>query len=353
MLKTKDIEKDLTHRIKYNFIDVLRVIACFLVIVNHTNSEIFLGSKPSLTWYVSLTYFFVCKIAVPLFIMISGFTMLGRVDSYSKIGKKILRIILALVLFSLLYYCDLWQSGYKPNAGVVDYFLSVFQVQQTNAFWYLYMYIGILIMLPYLQKMVIHLSKRDIQIFIGISLLVTGTWPIIVHYIPSLSYCNHLQLPLFNGYIGLLLIGYYFKTYIVHSKKNLMISIVVFIVSVAVNVVMTRYEYNIMEGNNYLFFDNRLYLPVVLASISFFNIVYHIKVEGIIAKVVKVLSECSFGIYLLSDFLISKLIWIWNDLCVNGMHPIIAIVIFEFVVFGIGFIITFILKKVPGIKRVL
>ena len=41
---------------RYNFIDVLRVIACFLVIVNHTNSWIFLNLTPSPTWYASLTF---------------------------------------------------------------------------------------------------------------------------------------------------------------------------------------------------------------------------------------------------------------------------------------------------------
>lgn len=39
------------------FIEMLRIFACFLVIVNHTNSTIFLQSAPSVTWFLSLTYF--------------------------------------------------------------------------------------------------------------------------------------------------------------------------------------------------------------------------------------------------------------------------------------------------------
>lgn len=43
--------------------DILRILACFLVIVNHTNSEVFLGMNPSLTWALSLAYFYFSKIA--------------------------------------------------------------------------------------------------------------------------------------------------------------------------------------------------------------------------------------------------------------------------------------------------
>ena len=279
--------------------------------------------------------------------------MLDRIDSYNKIGQKILRTLSALVLFSLLYYCTAWQNGKKPDAGIKDFLLSVFQTPQTNAFWYLYLYIGILIMLPFLQKMISTLSKKDIEIFILFSLLIISTCPIIEHFIPSLRYCRHMEFPLFNVYINLLFIGYYFKKYVEPSKKKLIISIATFLLSIAFNVIMTCREYEIMGGTNYLFFDNRLYLPIVLTSISFFYIVSQLKIEGKLATTMSVLGSCSFGIYLISDFFIAKLIWIWNNLCALGLHPLIAIVIFECIIFIVGFIITFILKKVPGIKKIL
>ena len=76
---TPKVEKE---RICY--IDLLRIIACFFVIVNHTNSQIFQNRAPTLTWFVSLTYFFFSKAAVPVFIMISGYTMLSRQETHEK-----------------------------------------------------------------------------------------------------------------------------------------------------------------------------------------------------------------------------------------------------------------------------
>ena len=55
------------------WLDVLRVLAAFLVIVNHTNSDVFQSVTPANgTWWLSIAWYALCKIAVPLFVMISG-----------------------------------------------------------------------------------------------------------------------------------------------------------------------------------------------------------------------------------------------------------------------------------------
>lgn len=85
------------------YIELLRVIASFLVIVNHTNSGIFMSRTPeALYWNESVSYFFVSKVAVPIFLMISGALMLGKVEPWQKHAKRILRIVCDIVIFSLI-----------------------------------------------------------------------------------------------------------------------------------------------------------------------------------------------------------------------------------------------------------
>lgn len=346
-----------TERQRYYFIDVLRVAACFLVIVNHTNSWIFMETVPTPceTWYASLTYFFISKIAVPIFIMISGYTMLDRVDSYKKAGKKVIRMILALYTFSLLYYLGQWQVGARPYIGVKDFLLSVFQYSQTNAFWYMYMYIGLLLMLPFLQKMTANLSKKDVQIFIALCLFITGVWPIVEHWFPALTYSRLIDLSLFDSFVGILMIGYYMKKYVIpyKSNKKLVASIITFVACTLFNVLMTRREYDLMGGQDYLFYDDRVYLPIVLASASVFYMVSHLKVEGRFAKGMQLIGGCSFGIYLLADFFIGRMQWIWNVMCAKGIYPFAAIIVYEFVIFAVTFAITFVLKKLPGFRKII
>ena len=56
------------------WLDVLRVLAAFLVIVNHTNSDVFQSVTPQNgTWWLSILWYALCKIAVPVFVMVSGY----------------------------------------------------------------------------------------------------------------------------------------------------------------------------------------------------------------------------------------------------------------------------------------
>ena len=100
---------------KTAYLELLRIIACFFVIVNHTNSGVFLSQTPDhKVWWISLTYFFMCKTAVPVFLMITGCLMLGKIDNYRKYITRIIRMVLVIVLFSFLYYVKSMQDAVRP-----------------------------------------------------------------------------------------------------------------------------------------------------------------------------------------------------------------------------------------------
>ena len=82
--------KNVDNKIMY--IDILRIIACFMVIVNHSvglclNHKTFLSS----TFYC--LSFSICKIGVPIFLMITGALILDKDYSYPKVFKCIIRVL--------------------------------------------------------------------------------------------------------------------------------------------------------------------------------------------------------------------------------------------------------------------
>ncbi len=142
-----------TIKSRKTFLDLLRIIACFFVIVNHTNSGIFLSTTPqNLTWFVSLTYFFISKIAVPIFFMISGYLLLNKIDSYKKCLQRIIRIVTALIGCGFIYaiYNTYYMNPNPSFISAIKRFLAVYITSPSNALWYLYTYLGILFMLPFL-----------------------------------------------------------------------------------------------------------------------------------------------------------------------------------------------------------
>lgn len=336
------------------FLDLLRIVACFLVIVNHTNSAIFLSTTPEhLTWYVSLTYFFVSKIAVPIFFMISGYLLLSRIDTWKKTSDRILRIAMALIVCAVVY--STYQALRNPDISflkVIKDSLAVYYTPPINGLWYLYTYLGILFMLPFLQKMVHMMKKRDYHIFFAISGFFVSVLPILNHYFPTIRYNDNFQLPLFGGYICMLLIGQYFARFkFNNTRRGFVIASILFVSMLIFNVTATFFEYN-KSSADYLFFDNRIYLPILLQSACVFYMASFIHVPDKYVKIISHIGSCTFGIYLISDITIDLLIPMYIK-ATTVMNPFFAVIILELLVFGIGLLAITILKKVPLIKKLL
>ncbi|MBE6642010.1 MAG: hypothetical protein E7619_10555 [Ruminococcaceae bacterium] len=345
----------MTDKRRECFLDILRIIACFLVIVNHTNSDIFLNTAAgSLTWFASLTYFFVSKIAVPIFFMISGYLLLGKIDSTKKMLQRIGRILVALIGCGVVYAIfDTYYMKSDPSVlTAIKDFLFIYFDSPSNALWYLYAYLGILLMLPFLQKMTSVMTKRDYHVFFVISVLYYSVLPVLNHYVNLITISSEIKLPLFDGTILFLFIGQYFARFgIKKTRRGFCISAALYLLTLAFNVVATYYEH-IRFGYNYLFFDNRIYFPILLQSVCVFYMISFVKLGEKTERVISYVGACTFGIFLLSDMNIGFLKFIFTGLSAN-IHPLFAVVIYEICVFVIGGVVVSLLRMVPLVKKVL
>lgn len=348
-----DMSVNSVKKPRYAFIDILRILACFLVIVNHTIPMVFLEVGPSSTWFVSMAYFYISKVSVPVFVMIAGYTMLDKQDDYKKSMQRVVRMIAALFLFSFPYYLLQCFVGDRVVYGVMDYISAVLQNPLTIAFWYLHMYIGLMLMLPFVQKLVSNLTKKDCQIFIGITIFICGTMPMVEHLFPNAAYSKLVDLAVFDSYISMLLIGYYIKKYIVPTKKLTIIAGMCYVTCIVFSVGMTLHEYYRNGGVDYLFYDDRVFLANVLEAACFFYLVQQITLKEKTAKIVKVIAGCTFGIYLISDMVYGLTQSIYRVLCSLGVHAIVSMVVFQVAVFIMSFVLAFIMKKIPVLRKLL
>ena len=127
-----------------------------------------------------------CKIAVPIFFMITGALLLKKEEPLRMLFvKHVLIFSLILQVVSLIYYivlCDGWSVG--------DFIRRVYSRNITTGLWYLYSYLGILLILPFLRKLVMVLGEQDyIYLFAGRIILV-GLFPIVAFLIEM----GHLAL---------------------------------------------------------------------------------------------------------------------------------------------------------------
>lgn len=342
------------RKTKTAYLELLRIIACFFVIVNHTNSGIFLSRTPSdKIWWVSLAYFFACKVAVPVFLMISGALMLGKIDNYKKYFSRIIRIVIVIVVFSFIYYARSMYIAGRP-IEVIEYFKLIYQRHVTNAYWYLYLYLGMLLMMPFFQILSVNMKRREFQLLLLISVVLMGGLPILIHYRPGASLSFMFTEPFFSVYVGIFFLGYYLTHFVELKKNYAIISAFLFVGIVSAEVVLTYHEYQ-MRPESLLFLEERTYLNISLSAAALFYLARYL---GSVVKkewfwnIVVYIGGCSFGIYLFSDLFVSIYEQFYNDLSVR-VNSMIAVFIYEFLIFFSGMILTLILKKIPYVKRFL
>lgn len=332
--------------------DLLKIIACFCVIVNHTNSFIFNSTQPSLLWFISVIYYLISKIAVPIFILVTGCTLLNKTDTYKKALHRFMKIILVIVLFSFMFYIvDIFIFD-LGDFNLIDFLVKLVREPYTGSYWYLYTYAGIVLMMPILQKVVKALNKKDLIFYIVISLIFFGIYPMLVKYFPDVMITSYFELPLINMYVCLLFIGYYIGNYVKCDKKLMIIAIALFFCSIGVNTILIYNEYLIDAHGYYVFFDNKFIVTTIIASVSVFYIVKCISISDIISKYINKIGKYTFGIYLLSDFFILHLYKLQVFL-MNHFYAIFAILLFEIIVFICGMIGVFIIKKIPYLKKII
>ena len=340
------------------WLDALRIVSAFLVIVNHTNSGVFQSSSPSeLTWWLSIIWYALCKVAVPVFVMVSGACLLGRVDSYRRVLGRFLRVVLALVVFSYLYFLhDAWvYYGLWPRAADLRTFFGMIWTKPiTDSFWYLYFYAGLMLMLPLLQRLSVSMKGHDALYLIGLCIGVDALWPLLTRILPGLTLPSYLELPLFTSCIGLFFAGWQLRA--MRGRIYRLPALLLLVASVAASVLSLQMQY--APGEKYwAFMDDRMHpgfwtilaaIALMVLSRSWFDRPLSLKAQHRWSE----LGGCAFGIYLLQDWLIAQSkVRLYRPMQ-SVLPPFPAVLAWEIAVFAVALIAAYVMRRIPLLKKI-
>ena len=169
---------------KILYLEILRILAAFFVIFNHTGiNGFFLFSKygvNTITFWLGAFFSIFCKFSVPMFFGISGILLLNKEESIKDIWKnRILKVFITLILISTLFYCyDVFYAK-TETFNLITYIKKLYTNGNNIVLWYLYGYMAFLICLPFLRSIVKHLEDKHYYYLIIIAILFNGIIPII------------------------------------------------------------------------------------------------------------------------------------------------------------------------------
>ena len=171
-----------SNRIVY--MDVLRVIACFSVIMIHSSAQYVVKDIGSFNFWVGNIFDGLARIGVPLFIMISGALMLDKNYQFStqKIIKHIIRMIVFFVFWSVLYCFIFNIVGSKiikhESIDIIKIIGSL--IKGHYHLWFVYLIIGLYLIVPLLRLWVNDTNKKYVEYFIILSIIFTYIIPQII-----------------------------------------------------------------------------------------------------------------------------------------------------------------------------
>lgn len=198
---------DFPARERIGWVDLLRVIACFLVVFSHCCDPFvaqFDNDRAAfLTGVFSGSFVRSC---VPLFVMMTGVLLLPvRMETGAFYRKRIGRILAALVFWSLLlpvlYYFYLRMvptaspsidpALFTPEVTLRKLWTWVFNfTYDTTPLWYLYMLVGLYLIMPVLSAWLERATRRDLRILLG-AWGITLLLPYVKMIAPLLGYAGN------------------------------------------------------------------------------------------------------------------------------------------------------------------
>ena len=318
---------------KRNYVvDVIRIIACLIVIGNHCCLQAFNEYYSQVDWSRLFEKCFFTD-GVPLFFMITGFFIVnGR--NYKKIWKStLIRVLLPTfiyIIFVQIFYMFivnkesfLWcikNSFYNLNIqGIIRTILTgnlVYINSLCEHLWYIFSYIKIIICVPIIWLLCKEQdsSKLARRIIIGFGILSSLIIDIQRFYIiPGIGKIRVLELV--DREILYVLFGYEIfinKDKISNNKKIFYLSSVIFIL---INVIRYKVEQHYMVINNFYniigrenFIEWQYSIISMISSVSLFCLVYSgIKIKSEKLKdVILFISNKTFGIYLIHYIILAK-----------------------------------------------
>ena len=336
---------------RYIWIDILKILACFLVIIDHSHSYL-LHHMKDITTFAALFYtigFSICKQGVPVFIILSGYLLLKKEQNYKMILKRIYRIVIPLVLLSLFLYVK--NIGIS-NINVLDFINKFMEEPFATHLWYLYMLIGLYMVTPFVKKMVYGFKDKDYKVFLLFFLIFPGLLQML-STVFKVTFSNYYTMSLFPVIIGFYVYGNYLSK-IDSNKKLFKLSLLTYISTLLIMIIQMFSVYMVNGKIVYDYADWSSLLTILgTLSITYIGKYLFENKEVKHVKIINEISNTTFGIYLIHYFVNYEIYEITIMQHIFDFSPYIGVLVLEILCFISCSIVVYMLRKIKFIKQFL
>ncbi len=344
-------------------LELLRIVSMLLVVVLH-----FLGKGG---WLMSLTDAAMPRrgylawgveslaiVAVNVYMLLSGYFL---VESSFHI-KRLLQLFLQVLFYSVAIGFAAASFGYLPEEGFSLYYLAqLFLPISTNHYWFMTAYFFMYLFSPLLSRGVKCLTKKQFQTVLFFLLFVFC----ILKSIVPLKLASDMRGYDCIWYLCVFLVAAYIRLYGIPFFKSAGRSLLVYLAAAAGifglsfllrflylktgklgDMLSVAYEYN--------------HILVLLASVAFFYLFYHVKIrDGVFGRMIVKIAPYTLGVYLWHEHIAIRYEWPgWLYSLTgkpdSGLLLLLYIIFAAVLVFFVGILLDILRKLLfTGVNRLL
>lgn len=347
-----DLPKEGNKEVYY--FNVLNVIACFGVIMLHCNGLHGSNHNGSL-WIVSNLIESIMCIAVPIFFMISGATLVDYRKRYTTkiyLKKRFMKTVIPFFIWSciagvvMVYLNNIRNIPFDYSFRAIV--ASIINTKYNPVYWFFIPLFSIYLSIPIVSLIP---KKKHIYLYIIFYGFLTVSVLPTVFKLFSAHFNSAIKAPFVGGAIIYVFLGYYLANFEIIQKHRFTIyflSIIGFcflffgtLIITPKNHTMSRMFYGITNFPSVLYSTGVFVFFKYLNYDKFKNVIWPINISTI--------SKYSFGIYLIHLFYIKFFKWILY-VSVVGLKwtfggPILIYLISLFTVI--------LIKKIPVVKKII
>lgn len=341
-----------TNTPRYVGYDMLRCLACVMVVLLHASAQHWYALDPvHPEWVAMHVWNTATRAAVPIFFMISGALFLNAPAPGKKLWtRNIPRLLCVFIVWSTLYGIDtMTLPGLLANpAKLIDHAMV-----GKYHLWFLPAMIGVYLLLPALYAIVHYEGGRALRPYLavfGIFGIVCGTVAAFDGILPwAVSVGFAKIVPELCGCSGYFILGYALTKMDVSCLRRWML-LLIFAVSVgiasAAGILYSRHigvPVALMHGD--------FTVTTFAEAVSLFLLFRTVKADpdSRCAKVFGELSACTLGIYLLHPFVMEMLLHFGFGTMI--VHAGIGTVLVTVAVTAICLCVTAVLRRIPVVGK--
>ena len=273
-------------------LELLRIICMIFIVAHHFGVHGKYGDMQMSTFNSFIVYLLSAggKLGVNVYVLISGYFLVN-----SKFNlRRIINTVGLTVFYSMTIYLAF--ACFMPDFGFSLYeFVRSMLVVKHNAYWFVTCYVAMVLLSPFINKLLHALDRREHLILI------------------ALLVAMQVSIPHFGTYIGFSNVGWFITLYVIagymrlHPEKLLESKRVTGIASLILCAVVGLWETATTLTS----------IICLLASVVLFAFFNNLPIGT--NRIINLISKATFGVYLIHDNIIVRE-YIWDDLLRCPMH---------------------------------